>query len=84
MIGIHIDDTLCVGKQEAIDELKQDLAKHFSTKEEGELKEYVGCEVVRDGRNRLYMRQQVLVKKLDRIFGDIVKSMPMYKTPSST
>ena len=30
------------------------------------------------------MRQQVLLRKLDRIFGDMVKNLPMYKTPAST
>ena len=29
LIGIYIDDTLCVGKQGAIDELKSDLKKIF-------------------------------------------------------
>ena len=47
------------------------------------MKEYVGCEIVRDGKSRLFMRQQVLLKKLDRIFGNMVKNLPIYKTPAS-
>ena len=73
LIAIYIDDTLCVGKQAAIDELKSDLAKHFSTKEEGPLNEYVGCEVIREGKSKLFMSQQVLLKKLERTFGSLVE-----------
>ena len=47
------------------------------------MKEYVGCEIERDGKSRLFMRQQVLLKKLDRIFGNMVKNLPIYKTPAS-
>ena len=84
LLAIYIDDTLCVGKPEAINELKSELATHFATKEEGELREYIGCEIVREGKTRLYMRQQVLIKKLERIFGETVKKLPVYKTPSGT
>ena len=84
LITIYIDDTLCVGKQAAIDELKSDLAKHFSTKEEGPLNEYVGCEVIREGKSKLFMSQQVLLKKLERTFGSLVEKLPIYKTPSGT
>lgn len=84
LLAIYIDDTLCVGKPEAIDELKSELATYFATKEEGDLKEYAGCEIVRDGKKKLIMRQQVLIRKLKRIFGNIVEKLPVYKTPSGT
>ena len=84
LIAIYIDDTLCVGKQAAIDELKADLAKYFSTKEEGPLNEYVGCEVIRDGKSKIFMSQQVLLKKLERTFGSIVNKLPVYNTHKGT
>lgn len=84
LLAIHIDDTLCVGKQEAIDELKLELATHFATKEKGGLKEYVGCEIVREGKTKLLMRQQVLLRMIKRIFGKTVEKLTLYKTLSGT
>ena len=84
LIAVYIDDTLCVGKQDAIDELKAEIKKYFSTKEEGPLQEYVGCEIIKEGRSKLFMSQQVLLKKLERTFGEIVNKLPVYKTPSGT
>lgn len=83
IIAIYIDDTLCVGTKEAVNELKRDLAKHFSTKEEGELIEYVGCEVTREGRNVLYMSRKHLIQKLERTFLVRVKKLPKYDTPTT-
>ena len=53
LIAVYIDDTLCVGKQDAIDELKAEIKKYFSTKEEGPMQEYVGCEIIKEGRSKL-------------------------------
>jgi len=84
LIAIYIDDTLCVGSQKAVDELKKDIAKHFSTKEEGTMTEYVGCEVRRTNRKSLSMCQTQLIQKLQRIFGEQVKHLSRQETPAPT
>ena len=77
LIAIYIDDTLWVGEQAAIDELKDELAKHFSTKEEGTIHEYIGCGITREGKSKLFMSQQVLLKKIERTLGHIVDKLPV-------
>ena len=51
IVCVYIDDTLCVGDKEAITEFKKEISMYFANKEEGEMKEYVGCKVERRGRN---------------------------------
>ena len=43
LLCVYIDDTLCVRSKKCIDEFKKDIKEHFEVKEEGEMKEYVGC-----------------------------------------
>ena len=84
MIAIYIDDTLYIGSKKAVDQLKIDVRKHFCTKEEGIMEEYVGCEVRRAGKHKLFMCQSNLINKLDRLFGDKVKGLAFRDTPAGT
>ena len=81
IIGLYIDDNLCCGDALAIEEFKKDLKKHFNTKEEGEMEEYVGCQVFRKG-DMIWMYQEELIKKLEKYFGDDVRKMREYDTPA--
>ena len=45
VVCVYIDDILCLGDKESIFEYKNQLMLHFAIKEEGEMKEYVGCKV---------------------------------------
>ena len=53
-------------------------------KEEGEMKEYVGCKVERRGRDNLIMFQDDLINKIEKIFGDKVKNMQEYGMPTGS
>ena len=44
--------------------------------------EYVGCEVKRAGKHKLFMCQSNLINKLERVFGDRVKSLAFRETPA--
>ena len=65
---VCIDDALCLGKNEVISDFKNELQKYFAIKEEGDMKEYVGCKVKKTGTKSLIMYQDDLIKKMDRIF----------------
>ena len=84
MIAIYIDDTLCIGSKKAVDQLKIDVRKHFCTKEEEIMEEYVGCEVRRAGKYMLFICQSNLIHKLDRLVGDKVKGLAFRDTPAGT
>ena len=48
-MSAHIDDTLIICKDlDALQTFKQDLLTRFEGTDEGEVTEYLGCEVVRD------------------------------------
>ena len=82
LIAVYIDDTLCIGDEEAVKELKVDISKYFATKEEGILTEYVGCEITRVGKTKLFMSQQVLIRKIERTFKEIITKLPIYNSPA--
>ena len=52
IICVYIDDPMVVGDKTAIDVFKREISQFFATTEEGEMKEYVGCKVIKDN-NRL-------------------------------
>ena len=61
IVCVYIDDTLCVGDKEAINEFKKEITLHFTIKEVGEMKEYVGCKAERRGKDNLIMFQDDLI-----------------------
>ena len=73
IVCVYIDDALCVGDKEAINELKKEISLQFAIKEEGEMREYVGCKVERRGRDNLIMFQDDHINKIEKIFGEKVK-----------
>ena len=71
-----------MGDKEAVAELKVDIAKYFATKEEGTLKEYVGCEITRVGKTKLFMSQKVWITKIERTYSEVISKLPVYKSPA--
>ena len=84
IVCIYIDDTLCVGDEMAVNRFKTDIKKHFETKEEGAMSEYVGCKVRRTGEKSLIMYQDDLIKKMEKTFNELVKHMQIYDMPAGT
>ena len=66
VVCVYIDDTLCTGKKRAIQEFKDEIKIHFAIKEEGEMKEYIGCKVKKTGKKSLIMYQDDLISKIER------------------
>ena len=84
ILCLYIDDICCIGNQEAINDFKRELKKSFNTKEEGNMTEYVGCELNRVEKRLLVMHQSDLIKKLIKNFGEEITTMRKYVTPSTT
>ena len=59
VLCLYIDDAPCVGDKDAITELKEEIKKYFSIKEEGEMKEYVSCKVKKIGKKSLMMYEKM-------------------------
>ena len=75
IIAVYIDDTLCIGDKKAFDKFKQEIKKRFVTKEEGNMTEYVGCEVVRKKRDELVMKQSHLIGRVKKQFGELTSTL---------
>ena len=82
VVCVYVDDTMCLGERKAIDKFKAEIRKHFLTKDEGEMTEYVGCTVCRGSTGNLKMHQPHLLAKLKREFGNEVEKMRTYDTPA--
>ena len=82
LICLYIDDTLVMGDKKAIDEFKKEITRYFNTKEEGAFEEYVGCKVLY-GDNELFLHQSDLIRKIEKNFGDDLKSGRNYTTPGT-
>ena len=67
ILCVYIDNTLCIGSQKTIDEFKKDITEHFTVKEEAEMKEYIGCRFIQEGK-RAYMHQAELIRKIKKAF----------------
>ena len=62
-----IDDNLIVGSKEAVLEAKKDMMERFECDDCGEIQEYVGCKIDRDGRE-LKFTQPVLLQSFEDEF----------------
>ena len=74
VICLYIDVTLCVGHQSAIEKFKKHVKRHFITKEEGEVTEYVGC-MIKKIKGTIYLHQTDLIKKIESFFGKKIQDM---------
>ena len=54
------------------------------TKEEGEMSEYVGCEVVRKNRDELIMKQSHLIGRIRKHFDKITSALKKREIPLTT
>jgi hypothetical protein len=65
-------------------QFKQDLLKAYDFKDLGELKWFLGIQILRDRNNqRLWLCQDSYIEKMAKSF-NLVDTTPEYKTPLST
>jgi hypothetical protein len=84
-IAIWVDDSLLIGNDSAIESTIEDLKKSgFGLKIEGELDDYLSCEITfsRD-KSKGWIHQPHLIKKIEKKFGPLVKNFQRYKTPGT-
>ena len=84
IVCVYVDDTMCIGTREAIDEFKNELKEVFNTKDEGKMEEYVGCSVIRKDNGKLMMHHPHLLRKIKREFEEELEKVRIYDTPAST
>ena len=84
-IAIWVDDSLLIGHNAAIEQTIKDLqANGFGLKIEGELDDYLSCEIsFSHDKSRAWIHQPHLIKKIEKKFGPLVEKLQRYKTPGT-
>ena len=83
-ISVHVDDCLMVGTEEILEESIHSLKRFFKLKVEDELRDHLSCEIVfSENKNKAWIGQPHLIKKLEKKFGDLVRAKYDYKTPGT-
>ena len=84
-IAVWVDDSLLIGDEKAIEEAVDDLKKlGFNLKIEGTLEDYLSCEITFNKEKTMgWIHQPHLITKLEKRYGNLVKELQKYKTPSS-
>jgi hypothetical protein len=84
-IAIWVDDSLLIGHNAAIEQTIIGLQANGSgLKIEGELDDFLSCKIsfLRD-KTKGWICQPHLIKKIEKKFGPLVKSLQQYKTPGT-
>lgn len=79
---LYVDDVLCIGDTEAIEEAITEIKQKYSIKEIGRMHEYVGCTILPGDKN-LHIVQPDLIKKLYKHFEVEVRDLSKFKTPGT-
>ena len=88
IICLYVDDGYALGREATLLQFFADLKKHLTIKVEKSMGDYLSCEVKFDGgdgdkKTCAWLGQPHMVKKIEKTFGDKVKSLPVYKTPGT-
>ena len=82
IICLYIDDTMIVGNEIEIKKFKEEIKLHFKTKEEGEMKDYVGC-MIQKKNDEMFLHQSYLIDKLKKEFGEELNEIKKVETPAT-
>ena len=80
---IYVDDVLCIGHDNLIRKVIQDIKTRFSIKEIGKMSEYVGC-TINQVENGVYLSQRDLIFKMQESFSTELSTVKgNFNTPAS-
>jgi hypothetical protein len=85
ILCIYVDDILCIGNKKEIDCGIQELQKYYNIKRTMEVREYVGCTILRkeEDKNKLFLCQPELINRLVREFSEEINNAKIPETPFS-
>ena len=84
IIIIYIDDMLIIGKEEAIDDAIKVLQGHFQVKDPTSLEDYLFVQIVQsDDGKKTWLGQPIIIKSLEKQFGEKVAKKEMTITPGT-
>ena len=83
-LAMWVDDCLCVGPKKEIYAAIEEIKRHFKVKVEESISDYLSCEIVMEAdRKSAWMGQPHLIRKIRKVFGDLVKGVQRHDTPGT-
>ena len=83
-IILYVDDGGIIGTPKVIREVMEAMSKIFTVKDLGEMKHFVGCHLIENGRkDTMFIHQPKLIKHLHETFDELMKTERVYKTPAA-
>jgi hypothetical protein len=85
IIGLYVDDSLCIGTKEALSELIQQLKEKGLTVKVGkDLQDYLSCEILLSkDQTKAWIGQPYLIQKLEEKFKGLIENLQDYRTPGT-
>ena len=85
MIGLYIDDCLCVGNKEELETFARELEENGLTITlDRYAKDYLGCDIVRfQAEGMIVLGQSHVISKLEKTFSSLVQDKQNYVTPGT-
>jgi hypothetical protein len=84
-IACYVDDCLCCGHEEAINEsIEQIKNSGFTLKVEDEMTDYLSCNILYSkDKKKAWLGQPHLIRSLEKKFEHLVNGLQSYKTPGT-
>jgi hypothetical protein len=83
-IACYVDDCLCCGHEEAINESIEQIEKSgFILKVENKMTDYLSCNITysKDKKQKAWLGQPPLIRSLEKKFEHLVSGLQSYRTP---
>jgi len=82
VLTLYVDDSIIAGDEELIEDTIESLKKVFNIKVQGDLEDYLGCEITRNERGFCISQRRIIEDLVER-FKDYLSGRE-FKTPSSS
>ena len=81
---IYVDDSLCFGHKDDIQEVADLMKEEFKIKSEPKMNDFLGCDIIREkGKDECWLLQPHLIDKLRKNFGEMVKKLKPTTAPGT-
>ena len=83
-VALYVDDCLCVGSKQQIEELKSNIQGSFAIKINDGVKDYLSCEIYfsKDKKGAV-LHQRDIIDSIEEEFKKEISGLTVYKTPGT-
>ena len=83
-VALYVNDCLCVGSKQQIENLKSRIQGSFAIKINDDVKDYLSCEIhFSKDKKGVVLHQRDIIESLEEEYGKEVSRLMVYKTPGT-